>query len=234
MLHLQSVLPGLRPGIALDIGTRFGEFAGSLSEVMPEGSRIIAIDRDPDVIAKAREKTSDRRIEFQVGDACHLDFADDSVEVAAISNTLHHLENYGAVLDEMLRVLTPGGLLLVNEMFQDGQNAAQQTHVLQHTLEAELDMISGGYQRPTWKRAELISILDRLPLSDVNIVEMYEEPEMDQKLAAKNKKLTELVEQKAAGHPQLNALRSQAEAIQKRCAQVGIQRCTQLVYFGRK
>ena len=32
----------------------------------------------------------------------------------------------------------------------------------------------------------------------------------------------------------LNALRSQAEAIQKRCAQVGIQRCTQLVYFGRK
>lgn len=234
MLHLKSVLSNLRPGIALDIGTRFGEFACSLSEVMPAGSRIIALDCDPDTVAKAREKVAGKNIEFQVGDAYHLDFPDESVELAAISNTLHHLEHYDAVLDEMLRVLRPGGILLVNEMFSDGQNAAQETHVLQHSLEAELDMISGGYQRPTWNRAALLSILKRLALKDVQIVELNEEPEMDQKLAVKNKKLLELVERKAAGHPQQAALRAQAEAIQKRCAEVGIQRCTQLVYFGKK
>ena len=112
--------------MALDVGTRFGEFAFTLVEAMPEGSRIIGMDCEPETVAQAREKSAGKGVEFMVGDAAHMDFEDGVFELVAISNTLHHIEDYGAVLDEMLRVLRPGGYFMVNEMFSDNQNEAQQ------------------------------------------------------------------------------------------------------------
>lgn len=234
MLHLKEYLPNLEPGIALDVGTRMGEFALTLAEVMPEGSRIIGVDCDPKAVAQAHEKLSSQGIEFMVGEGERLAFPDDSVEVVALSNTLHHIEDYDKVLREMFRVLRPGGCFIVNEMFSDGQNEAQQTHFAQHSLEAELDMLSGEFQRPTWTRGELVEILGGLPLKEVQTVELLEEPKMDAKLAEKTAKLVEAVEKKAAGTPQYTALLAQAQAIQARCEKTGIQRCTQLVYMGKK
>lgn len=234
MLHLKEYLPELNQGLALDVGTRFGEFAFSLAEIMPEGSRIIGLDSDPRTVEQAREKNGDKGIEFRVGEGAHMEFADGTFEVVALSNTLHHIEDYDAVLHEMLRVLRPGGWLVINEMFSDGQNRPQQIHFAQHTLEAKLDMLSGGFQRPTWKKEEILAILSRLPLREVRTAELLEEPEMDRKLETKNAKLVELVEKKAAGKPEYEALLEEARQIQKDCAAYGIQRCTQLLYLGKK
>ena len=93
MLHLKEYLSHVKPGIALDVGTRFGEFAFTLVEAMPEGSRVIGIDCDAATVEQAREKSAGKGVEFQAGDGAHLDFADGSVELAAISNTLHHIED---------------------------------------------------------------------------------------------------------------------------------------------
>lgn len=234
MLHLKEFLPGLRPGMALDVGTRYGEFAFTLAEAMPAGSRVIGLDCDEKTVEEAKEKNAGKGVEFVLGDGAHMDFSDNTFELAAISNTLHHIENYNAVLDEMFRVLRPGGVFLVNEMFSDGQNEAQQTHFLQHCFEAKLDMLSGGFQRPTWRKDEIIKILSRLPLADVKTTELLEESKMDAKLAEKNEKLVRAVEKHACGRPEYETLLSEAKSIQTRCAQTGIQRCTQLVYIGRK
>ncbi|MEG1858588.1 MAG: methyltransferase domain-containing protein [Pseudoflavonifractor sp.] len=234
MLHLTDMLPDLQKGTALDVGTRFGEFAFTLKEAMPEGSRILGLDCVPETVAQAREKQAGKGLEFVLGDAAHLDFPDHSMELVAISNTLHHIEHYDAVLDEMLRVLRPGGYFLVNEMFSDHQNDAQQTHHAQHSLEAKLDVLAGGFQRPTWKKDEIIAILRRLPLTDVQVQERLEEPEMDRKLGEKTVKLADAVEKKAAGKPEHDGLLAEAQQIQARYARTGIQRCTQLVYVGRK
>lgn len=234
MLHLKAYLPGLEPGLALDVGTRLGEFAFTLAEAMPEGSTVIGLDNDPATVAQAEEKNGGKGIRFQVGDGARLEFADNTFSLVALSNTLHHIEDYDAVLNEMLRVLKPGGYFLINEMFSDNQNEAQQTHFAQHTLEARLDMLSGAFQRPTWKKAEIVAILDRLPLHDVQTLELTEEPEMDKKLASKTAKLPEAVEKKAAGSPEYEALLAEAKRIQARYAETGIQRCTQLTYIARK
>lgn len=234
MLHLKEYLPELRQGAALDVGTRLGEFAFTLAEAMPMGSKIIGMDCDCDAVEQAKEKHAGKGVEFVVGDAIHMPFADDSFELVAISNTLHHIEDYDAVLSEMLRVLRPGGCFLVNEMFSDNQNPAQQTHFAQHSLEAKLDMLSGGFQRPTWEKGEIIDILSRLPLTDVRTAELLEEPEMDKKLEGKTEKLAAEVEKKAAGRPELDALLAEAKRIQAQFAKTGIQRCTQLVYIGKK
>ncbi len=234
MLHLKEYLPDVEQGLALDVGTRMGEFALTLAEVMPQGSRVIGLDCDEKAVAQAREKHADKGVEFAVGNAEHLDYPDGSFALVAISNTLHHIERYDAVLEEMLRVLKPGGYFLINEMFSDGQNQAQQTHFAQHSLEAELDMLSGEFQRPTWTKGELLEILGRLPLRDVRTAELLEESKMDAKLAEKTAKLTQAVEKKAAGTPRYTELLSRAREIQARYEKTGIQRCTQLVYIGKK
>ena len=136
---LKEALPGVHPGKALDVGTRFGEFAVRLAEAMPEGSEVIGIDNDASAAEKAREKFAEKGLLFQQMDAAAMDYPDETFEVVALSNTLHHIEDYGKVLSEMLRVLKPGGFLVLNEMYRDGQDAAQQVHEAQHTLEAKLD-----------------------------------------------------------------------------------------------
>ena len=234
MLHLKEYLPGLKAGKALDVGTRYGEFAFTLVEAMPEGSEVIGLECDPKTVEEAREKNGSKGITFVQGEGAHMDFPDGTFELVAISNSLHHIEDYDAVLKEMLRVLKPDGWFLVNEMYSDNQNEAQQTHFLQHTLEAKLDMLSGGFQRPTWNRQEIVDILSSLPLTDVKMVDMLEEPEMDKKLAGKTAKLVAAVEKKAAGKPEYEQLLAEAKSIQERYERTSIQRCTQLVYLGKK
>lgn len=233
MVALQEALRGVRAGRALDVGTRLGEFAFRLAEAMPAGSEVTGIDNDPAAAEKAREKFQERGLRFEVMDGGDLAFADGTFEVVALSNTLHHMENYEQVLSEMLRVLKPGGYFILNEMYRDNQDAAQQVHAAQHTLEAKLDCLLGGYQRQTWKREEIVEIFRRLPLEDVWFTDFFEEAAYDAKLEAKNRKLADEVE-KIAGAPEYEALKQEALEIQARCRENGIRRCTQLLCAGRK
>lgn len=235
MLHIKDYIKDARAGIAIDVGTRFGEFAESLKEAMPEGSRIIGIDHDERTVAQAREKRASSGIEFAVGRGEALDFADGSVEAAALSNTMHHIEDYDAVIREMIRVLRPGGYLIINEMYSDSSmNAAQETHFAQHTLEAKLDMIAGDYQVPTWSRAELIEKLSKFDLADVQTHDLEESPEMDAKLGEKTAKLDAMVDKIASGRPDHDELMAEAHRVQQMKKEHGIKRCPQLIYIGRK
>lgn len=233
MQVLKDALAGVKPGRALDVGTRLGEFAFRLAKAMPEGSEVIGIDRDPAVEEKVREKFAEKGLEFRVMDGASMDFPDGYFTAVALSNTLHHIENYEAVLAEMLRVLEPGGMFILNEMYRDGQSAAQQVHAAQHTLEAKLDCLLGDYQRETWTREEIVEIFRRLPLEDAAFTDFQEEAVYDAKLEVKNRKLADEVE-KIAGRPEYEALKREALEIQARCRKDGIRRCTQLLCTGKK
>jgi SAM-dependent methyltransferase len=230
----KALFPDLPAGPALDVGTRFGEFALRLRQAVPAGEKVIGLDCSEKTVAQAKEKFPDAGVEFAVGEGAALAYPDDSFALVAISNTLHHIEDYNKVLDEMYRVLKPGGYFVVNEMFSDNQNTAQRAHYAQHTFEAKLDMITGkDYQVPTWKKDEIVAICARLPLKDVRTLEFTEAPEMDRKLAAKTPKLIERVE-KLSDRPDYAELLAEARAIVAQVERDGIQRCTQLLYIGRK
>ena len=230
----KALFPDLPDGPALDVGTRFGEFALRLRQAVPAGEKVIGLDCSEKTVTQAREKFPDAGVEFAVGEGAHLAYPDGSFALVAISNTLHHIEDYNKVLDEMYRVLKPGGYFVVNEMFSDNQNKAQQAHFAQHSFEAKLDMITGSdYQIPTWKKDEIVAICARLPLKDVRTVEFTEPPEMDKKLASKTPKLIERVE-KLSDRPDYPELLVEAKAIVAQVERDGIQRCTQLLYIGKK
>lgn len=65
------------------------------------------------------EGVSDK-ITIQEGDACGLEFEDNSFDVVVSNLTIHNIENMEdrfVALDEMMRVVKPGGHIIIQDMF---------------------------------------------------------------------------------------------------------------------
>ena len=81
--------------------------------------RVIAIDQSKDVLARAKA-VADRRklknITWKRGDLEKLPVADKSIDIALLSQALHHAEHPERALAEAHRILRPGGRLLVLDL----------------------------------------------------------------------------------------------------------------------
>jgi ubiquinone/menaquinone biosynthesis C-methylase UbiE len=67
-----------------------------------------------DGVAAAKRRGLDGRVEFRVADAHRLNFPDHTFDVVFGSDILHHLD-FKRGVDEMCRVLKPGGFVLFKE-----------------------------------------------------------------------------------------------------------------------
>lgn len=82
-------------------------------------STVYAIDRSKTVLDRARELASRRKVSNVVwkrGDLEHLPLDDESVDVAVLSQALHHAEDPSAALREAVRILVPGGRVLLLDL----------------------------------------------------------------------------------------------------------------------
>ena len=81
--------------------------------------RVIAIDRSADVLARGRALAARRKvtnITWKRGLLTRLPLADASVDLALLSQALHHAEDPAVVLAEAARVLRPGGRVLILDL----------------------------------------------------------------------------------------------------------------------
>jgi demethylmenaquinone methyltransferase / 2-methoxy-6-polyprenyl-1,4-benzoquinol methylase len=80
-------------------------------------ARIIGIDFCHPMLVAARRKTAERQFAPLLieGDALRLPVASNKLDAVAISFGFRNLANYQAGLQELLRVLTPGGILAILE-----------------------------------------------------------------------------------------------------------------------
>ena len=80
------------------------------------GHRAYGIDVNLPLIEIARERARAERlnIEFDVGSATELPYADCSMDVALLPELLEHVVNWQGCLDEAIRILKPGGILFVS------------------------------------------------------------------------------------------------------------------------
>jgi ubiquinone/menaquinone biosynthesis C-methylase UbiE len=102
----------------LDVGCGTGYFARLLAQAVGPEGLVVGIDPSPEMIAYARRKASRaRNCRFQVGTAQALPFPAEYFDVVVSSLVLHHVPDDLRVpaLQEMWRVLRPGGTLLVAE-----------------------------------------------------------------------------------------------------------------------
>jgi ubiquinone/menaquinone biosynthesis C-methylase UbiE/DNA-binding transcriptional ArsR family regulator len=82
-------------------------------------ARVVAIDRSPEVLGRGRElaaRRGVRNITWKRGELESLPLPDASVDVALLSQALHHAEHPPVALAEAVRILRPGGRVLVLDL----------------------------------------------------------------------------------------------------------------------
>jgi ubiquinone/menaquinone biosynthesis C-methylase UbiE len=122
--QLLSRLVGPPPQRALDVGCGTGFLALRLAEL---GHAVAGVDLSEQMLAQARVKAKQAalEIEFRVGDAADLDVDDDTYDLVVARHVIWNLPDPARAVAEWLRVLRPGGrLLLVEGKWADGEAAA--------------------------------------------------------------------------------------------------------------
>ena len=77
---------------------------------------VTGVDVDPDQVELARTTAADlAAASFVTADATRLPFADGAFDLVFSSKTTHHVPDWRAALEEMTRVLKPGGRLCYSD-----------------------------------------------------------------------------------------------------------------------
>lgn len=112
------LLPHLRPGMdVLDVGCGPGTITVDLASRVPQG-RVLGIDTSAGVLDRAADLAvaqNVENVEFEQADVMALPYADGSYDVVHAHQVLQHLVDPVAALQEMRRVVRPGGVVAVRD-----------------------------------------------------------------------------------------------------------------------
>mgnify|MGYP006277868471 CR=1 FL=1 len=169
----EEVLSRIPGGPALDVASGPGSLAGALKSCSNRCTCIVAVDSSVKPLEMILNDPALEDVIPVAMDAGRLAFDDDSFSTAVISNSLHHMEAPVRVLQEMFRVLVPGGMIIVREMFADGcQTPAQETHTLMHNWWGRVDTSRGIIHRPVFTAQELKDLVMTSGAEDICFTEV--------------------------------------------------------------
>ena len=122
-------------GTALDLGTGPGDIPILLCR-QAAGLRVVAVDLARSMLDLARAKVADaglaERVALHLADVKRLPFADAAFDVVLSNTILHHIPEPIAMLREAGRVLRPGGVLLIRDLYRPADPDTLQRLVQQH------------------------------------------------------------------------------------------------------
>ncbi len=109
-----------KPKKILDIATGTGDFAIMLADIKPD--KIVGLDISQGMLEvgkkKVAEKGLEHLIEMVLGDSENLPFDDNSFDAVTVGFGVRNFENLNKGLQEIYRVLRPGGIFIVLETSQ--------------------------------------------------------------------------------------------------------------------
>ena len=109
----QAVQPGDH---VLDVCCGTGDLA--IASRRRGAASVVGLDFSPEMLARARRK--DGRIDWVEGDALALPFPDESFDAATVGFGVRNVDDLGAGIRELRRVLRPGGRLAILEITTPG------------------------------------------------------------------------------------------------------------------
>lgn len=109
-------------GQAADLGCGAGQLAVELAQAAPK-LHITGIDLSNLLLAQALRRATKRglahRVDFRSGDIEHTPFEDASLDLVLSTLSLHHWANPAAILNEIARILRPGGAFIIFDLRRD-------------------------------------------------------------------------------------------------------------------
>ena len=117
---LREIVDAGRAQSILDIACGTGDFSLAIAGRMHPDSRIVGLDLSEGMLAVMRDKVAKAglqdKISCEQGDSEAMRFADGSFDVVTIAFGIRNFAHREAALREILRVLKPGGRLVILEL----------------------------------------------------------------------------------------------------------------------
>jgi demethylmenaquinone methyltransferase / 2-methoxy-6-polyprenyl-1,4-benzoquinol methylase len=110
---LAQLGPGNR---ALDVATGTGDLAIALAERVGAEGEVVAVDFSERMLELARTKSNGLAIQFETANALALPFGDEEFDAATVGFGARNFSDLERGLREMVRVVRPGGRVVVLEI----------------------------------------------------------------------------------------------------------------------
>jgi ubiquinone/menaquinone biosynthesis C-methylase UbiE len=248
VLEIRDRISAISGGRVLDVGTQRGDFINAMMNSMKDYEAFVGIDISEEDLEKARKEVSGDSVEFKLMNGEDLAFENDSFDTVCISHSLHHLDNIDTVLGEMLRVLKPGGHLILQEIFSDeDQSGAQQTEILTHHLGARIDRMKGVPHFDTLTRNQIKEIVKELGMNTVEVFETAwglncidcdkaqecEDPKSEFNLKNGREEMEDILK-RAKEHPATDDIQQEAKLLLDRLEETGYQSASLLFFICEK
>ncbi|MBI4721765.1 MAG: methyltransferase domain-containing protein [Candidatus Stahlbacteria bacterium] len=127
---------GIREGIqVLELGCGSGAFTTFVARTVGENGKVYALDIQPKMLKQLEQKLSKtenkdiKNVELIHGDAYKLPFDNNSLDLAYMVTVLQEIPDRHKALQEIKRVLKPGGMLAVTEHLFDPDYALKSTTI---------------------------------------------------------------------------------------------------------
>jgi demethylmenaquinone methyltransferase/2-methoxy-6-polyprenyl-1,4-benzoquinol methylase len=168
---------GFAPGSrGLDVGCGVGLYTQWLAEAVGPAGRVIGIEPTAERVEAARALVGnalpDGRLEFRTGDATRLDFEPASFDWLWCGDVLHHVQATGTALAEFVRVVRPGGQVVIKEsqvasaMFLPGHPELERRL---HAAEMEWSRAEAGDQTFQERRQRTLQSLREAGLDEIGL-----------------------------------------------------------------
>src|SRR3989441_12784478 len=128
VIDLAAPSPGMR---AADLATGTGDLAFALAA---RGAGVVGLDITQRMIELAREKTRHPALSFLIGDMEALPFASSSFDIVTTGYGLRNVPDLHAAIDEILRVLKPGGQALSLDFNRPSNRAIRLVYLVYLTI----------------------------------------------------------------------------------------------------
>jgi demethylmenaquinone methyltransferase/2-methoxy-6-polyprenyl-1,4-benzoquinol methylase len=125
--------------VALDLACGTGDLTVGLVGAVPSG-RVIGVDVSWEMLRQAALRSSNRQRShvWCAGDMCDLPFPNASVDLVTAGYAVRNASSWTRALDEIVRVLRPGGLALTLEFFKPANALWRRTFLLYLSLAGRL------------------------------------------------------------------------------------------------
>ncbi|WP_152039515.1 class I SAM-dependent methyltransferase [Salinigranum salinum] len=164
--HVLARMPVESGDAVLDLGSGSGYAARALREAGGAG-RAVGLDGAPAMVENAREYTDDPAVEFLVGDFDALPFADDTFDHCFSMEAFYYAPDPFHTLEELARVLSPGGTLYCAVNFYEENVHA---HEWQEKISIPMTLWSAEQYRTKFREAGLyVAEQDNVPDTDTEI-----------------------------------------------------------------